>query len=83
MKALLILAFVATCTFAAQAQEYSCTVHCKSNSGSIERTRVSVRANSAEEAAKIVDSKGHDVCRQAGHAKATEATMSASQCSRR
>lgn len=83
MKKLLTLAFAATCSFAAFAQEYSCSVHCKSNSGGIERISVSVTAGSAGDAAKIIDPQGHQLCRQAGYPKATEATMSASQCSRK
>ncbi len=83
MKKLLTLAFAATCSLSALAQEYSCTVHCKSNSGSIERISVSVSAGSSGDAAKIIDPQGHQLCRQAGYPKATESTMSASQCSRK
>lgn len=80
MRQLMIIAALALGTVGAQAAEYSCKVYCKGPDGN---TWVTVRADSASDAAKIVDKQGDQVCRSAGHDRATSSTMSASQCERK
>jgi beta-lactam-binding protein with PASTA domain len=64
---------------AAVAAEYQCTVNWKGPDG---KTVVTVRVDSASEAAAIVDKKGHQVCKAAGHQRANDATLNSSQCSK-
>lgn len=78
MKFKLLGLVVFLASSASMAGEYQCRVHCKSPDG---QTQVTVKAGSASEAASIVDKQGHQVCKSAGHARATESTMTASQCS--
>jgi len=59
------------------AAEYECRVYCKDPDGQV---MVSVRADSRSDAASIVDRQGHEVCKRAGHGRATSSTMSPSQC---
>lgn len=62
----------------AWAAEYECRVYCKDPDG---QASVTVRADSKSDAAQIVDRQGHDICKRAGHGRATSSTMSPSQCS--
>lgn len=79
MRSLFVSMAILAASVSAQAAEYSCKVYCKGPDGS---TYVTVKADSASEAARIVDAQGHDICRSAGHSRATDSTMSSSQCSR-
>lgn len=81
-KVITLLAFAAVAG-SSMAADFACTVHCKTSGGSIERIQVNVSAPDAGQAAKIIDPQGHQLCRQAGYARATDATMSSSQCSRK
>ena len=64
----------------ASADQYVCTVYCLNPSG---KTAVVLPADSASDAARKVDARSDQICRDAGHGKSTSATMSASQCSRK
>jgi hypothetical protein len=77
IKSVVIAFGLAATMTAASAAEYECKVNCKGPDGA---TTVTVRADNASEAAKIVDREGHKVCKAAGHNRATDQTMSSSQC---
>jgi len=58
--------------------EYRCKVYC--NNGS---TYVTVKGDSAREAASRVDGNGHQVCKADGKGEASKKTMNEAQCSRK
>lgn len=80
MKSKLLAFCLLSASFTSFAAEYQCTVNCKSPDG---KTVVTVKADSASDAANIVDKQGHQICKAAGHQRATESTMSSSQCSKK
>ena len=80
IKYLLFLAAFSITT-SVHADEYECKVYCESSSGPT--TNITVNADSASEAANIVDQQGHQVCQGAGYDNASSKTMDASQCSRK
>jgi len=80
IKSILFIVALASIT-SVYADEYVCKVYCENTSGPKEY--VTVKADSASEAAKIVDQQGHQICRDSGHSKASDATVSPSQCSRK
>lgn len=79
MRSLFVSMAILAASVSAHAAEYSCKVYCKGPDGS---TFVTVSADSASDAARAVDPNGHNICRSAGFSRATDGTMSASQCSR-
>lgn len=78
MKLKCLLAAGLLLSTSAFAAEYSCKVYCKGPDGT---TQVTVKASSASEAANIVDKQGHQVCKAAGHSRASDSTMGSNQCS--
>lgn len=79
MKKLLLGVVVALSSSAVLAGEYSCKVYCVGPDGS---TRVTVEADSASEAARLVDRQSDSICQAADFRASTSSTMSASQCER-
>jgi uncharacterized membrane protein len=83
MKAKIVMAvLLAAASSAAMAGEYSCTAYCVSGSGSIEKTQVTISADSKSDAAQKVDNQADRICRDAGYKRATSSDMSSSQCSK-
>lgn len=77
MKSSLAILFGPIVSTSALAGEYTCKVYCKAPDG---QTYVTVKADSKSDAAAAVDKQGDQICKAAGHSRATVSTMSSDQC---
>lgn len=77
LSAVFIVAAISVVSGDAVAGQYQCKVYCTGPNGTV---TAGVKANSASEAASIVDKGADQFCRAAGHKAATSQSMSSSQC---